>query len=141
MTTLPDASEISRQKPVVLCIDDDPEISKILKIRLAKHGFDVVRAFAGMQGFWTALDTRPDVIVCDMIMPDGEGTYLFSRFRSHPLTENVPIIILTGQTNPALKRQMLSVGVSAYLTKPLVFEELLGELQRVTPASRSETCP
>lgn len=131
MTTVPDQLAADARRPKVLCIDDDPDVSKAIKLRLEQHGFEVIRAFDGMQGFWTALDTRPDAIICDMVMPDGEGNYLFSRFRSHTLTKDVPIIILTGQANPALKRQMLSVGVDAYLAKPLIFDELLGELQRV----------
>jgi DNA-binding response OmpR family regulator len=117
----------------VLCIDDDPEVTKAIKLRLEAYGVEVIRAFDGMPGFWTALDTRPDAIICDMVMPDGEGNYLFCRFRSHTLTKDVPIIILTGQANPALKRQMLSLGVDAYLAKPLVFDELLGELRRLVP--------
>jgi len=133
----PNASKPSTgpRKLKVLCIDDDPEITKAIKLRLEPHGVEVVRAFDGMQGYWTALDTRPDVIICDMIMPDGEGNYLFARFRSHSLTKDVPIIILTGAANPALKRQMLSVGVDAYLAKPLVFDELLSELRRLAPLS------
>lgn len=123
----------SARRPKVLCIDDDPDVSKALKIRLEAEGMDVVRAFDGMQGFWMALDTRPDVIICDMVMPDGEGNYLLSRFRAHTITKNVPIIILTGQTNPALKRQMLSLGVTAYLMKPLMFSELLCELRSLVP--------
>ncbi len=117
------------KRVTVLCIDDDPDISKIIKMRLVAYGVEVLRAFSGMHGFWTALDSRPDVIICDMSMPDGEGNYIIGRFKSHPLTENVPLIILTGQANPGVKRTMLSQGVSAYLTKPLAFDQLLQALR------------
>ncbi|HEX3725912.1 MAG TPA: response regulator [Pirellulales bacterium] len=130
-----------RTQPRVLVIDDDPQISQAIKFRLETYGIEVVRAFDGMPGFWTALETRPDVIVCDLVMPDGEGNYLLSRFRSHTFTKDVPIIILTGQTNPALKRQMLSLGVSAYLTKPLVFDELLAELRLTLPGAANLAAP
>jgi len=117
-------------RPRVLCIDDDAEISKAIKLRLDAYGIDVFRAFNGMQGYRMALDCEPDVIVTDLLMPNGEGNYVFGRFNSHPLTKDVPVIILTGQTNPALKRQMLSLGASAYMPKPLVFEDLLKELRQ-----------
>jgi DNA-binding response OmpR family regulator len=117
------------QAPKVLCIDDDPEISRIIKLRLEGYGIAVFRAFNGMQGYWTGLDFRPDVIITDLAMPEGEGNYVMSRFRSHPLTADVPIIILTGQTNPAIKRTMFNLGASAYLVKPLIFEELIGALR------------
>jgi DNA-binding response OmpR family regulator len=117
------------KSPRVLCIDDEPDISRIIKIRLEQYGVDVRRAFNGMQGYWLAIDMRPDVIVTDMVMPDGEGTYVMGRLKSHPLTQEIPVIVLSGQDNPALKRQMLSLGASAYLIKPLVVDELIRELR------------
>ncbi len=123
------ATETERQ-PRVLAIDDDPDISRALALRLRPYGIDVFRSFSGMQGYWMGLDSKPDVILTDLSMPDGEGNYIYSRFRGHPLTEKTPVIVLTGQDNPALKRQMLSMGVSAYLTKPINWAELLEELRR-----------
>ena len=117
-------------RPRVLCVDDDPDISKVIKLRLEPMGIDVVRAFSGMQGYWFCLDTKPDLIITDLTMPDGEGSYLFRRLKQHPLTENIPVVVLTGQANPAVKRQLLSVGVAEYLLKPLVFNDLLGVLNR-----------
>jgi DNA-binding response OmpR family regulator len=120
----------TRATPKVLCIDDDPDVSKIIQLRLAPYGVEVHRAFQGMQGYWTSIDIRPDVIITDMAMPDGEGNYIFSRLRSHPLTKNTPVIMLTGQCNPGLRRQILSLGVDAYLTKPIVFDDLLQHLRQ-----------
>ena len=117
------------KSPRVLCIDDEPDISRIIKIRLEQYGVDVRRAFNGMQGYWLAIDMRPDVIVTDMVMPDGEGTYIMGRLKSHPLTQQIPVIVLSGQDNPALMRQMLSLGARAYLIKPLVVDDLIRELR------------
>ena len=123
-STHADAPETDRQ-PRILCIDDDPEISKILKIRLEPYGVDVLRAFKGMQGYWTALDMRPDLVILDMVMPDGGGNYILGRLRAHPLTEKIPVLILTGVNTPGVRRQMFSMGVDAYLTKPLDFDDLI----------------
>ena len=120
----------NRTRPRVLVIDDDPAVSRSIAIRLRPLGVDVFHAFNGMQGYWTGLDVAPDVIISDLKMPEGEGNYILSRFRSHPLTKSVPMIILTGETNPAVKRTMLSLGVVAYFTKPWSFDELLEELGR-----------
>ncbi len=118
------------RRPKVLCIDDDPHVSQAIMMRLRPLGVDVIRAFDGMQGFWTGLDTRPDVIITDLRMPDGEGNYILTRFQAHPLTKDVPVIVLTGETNPAVRRMMLAMGVSAYFTKPWNFDELRQELER-----------
>jgi DNA-binding response OmpR family regulator len=122
-----------RRWPKILCIDDDPEISKILKFRLERYGVDVLRAFNGMQGYWTALDMRPDMIILDMVMPDGSGNYIFGRLRSHPLTEKVPVLMLTGVNTPGVRRQMFGLGVDAYLTKPLDFIALLEHIRQYVP--------
>jgi CheY-like chemotaxis protein len=123
-STLAPAPE-AKQQPRILCIDDDPEISKILKLRLEPYGVDVLRAFKGMQGYWTALDMRPDLIILDMVMPDGGGNYILGRLRAHPLTEKTPVVMLTGVNTPGTRRQMFGLGVDAYLTKPLDFNALI----------------
>ena len=112
-------------QPRILCIDDDPEISKILKLRLEPYGVDVLRAFKGMQGYWTALDMRPDLVILDMVMPDGGGNYILGRLRAHPLTEKIPVLMLTGINTPGVRRQMFGMGVDAYLTKPFDFDDLV----------------
>ena len=124
------SAEPARQQPKVLCIDDDPDITRIIKMRLEQFGIDVWRAFSGMQGYWTALDIRPDVIVSDLVMPDGKGEYTFGRMQANSLTRDIPFIVLTGQTDNGTKRKVLNLGVQAYLTKPLVLKDLLGELRR-----------
>ena len=122
------------KRPTILCIDDDPGIADTLSLRLARYEIDVISAFQGMQGFWTALDARPDAVICDLVMPGGEGNHIVSRLKSHALTKDIPIVILTGYKNQAVQRQMLSQGVSAYFSKPLILDELLRTLRAVWPA-------
>ena len=117
----------------VLCIDDDPDISRIIQMRLIPFGVDVQRAFRGMQGFWSAIDMRPDVIISDMIMPDGEGNYILSRIRANPLTKHTPVIVLTGKRDVAMGRQMLALGANAYLFKPINLTELFDHLRQFIP--------
>jgi CheY-like chemotaxis protein len=119
-----------KSRPKVLCVDDDPDVSQAIKVRLDGLGIEVLRAFSGMQGYWGCLDIKPDVVITDLTMPDGEGNYLLYRLKEHPLTKGIPVIVLTGQVNPAIRREMLSRGVDTYLKKPLVFEDLLEQLKR-----------
>lgn len=120
-------------RPKILSIDDDEEISQFLKTRLKPYGLNVVHAFSGMQGFWTAIVERPDVVITDLGMPDADGNYVFRRLRMHPFTKDTPVIVLSGQRNPSIKREMLSIGVDGFLTKPIVLDELLGILRRHVP--------
>jgi CheY-like chemotaxis protein len=128
----------AKQKPRILCIDDDPDISKIIKLRLEPYGVDVLRAFKGMQGYWTALDMRPDLVILDMVMPDGGGNYILGRLRAHPLTEKVPVLMLTGINTPGTRRQMFGLGVDGFLTKPIDFDALIDHVgQYVTLHDRN----
>jgi DNA-binding response OmpR family regulator len=135
----PAAEEIAEQAaapvrpnkpPVVLCIDDDPEISRNLALRLAPYHVMVQQAYTGMDGYWLGLKIIPDVIILDMEMPDGSGNYIFSRFKQHTLTQKIPIIVLTAHPSPGMKRELLGFGLEAFLLKPLDFNELLQVLKR-----------
>ena len=82
-----------------------------------------------------ALRERPDVIVSDYTMPEGYGNWLLGRLKGHSATKDIPVIFLTGRTigdkpDYPLERTLLSLGASAYLTKPLEFDTLLVELRR-----------
>jgi DNA-binding response OmpR family regulator len=125
-----DAERERIDRPRILSIDDDPDVSKIIQIRLLPYGVDVQRAFKGMQGFWWSIDMRPDVIITDLMMPDGEGNYILSRIREHSLTKDTPVIVLTGKRDAAMKRTLLNMGANAYLTKPIDFAELFAELRQ-----------
>ncbi len=121
--------------PKILVIDDDPDISKAIKIRLKAYGVDVIRAFNGMQGYWAALKENPSAIICDFNMPEGPGNYILGRLKSHSMTKNIPVIILTGRTvgttkDYSLERELLLLGAAKYFTKPLDFDEFLGELRK-----------
>jgi DNA-binding response OmpR family regulator len=133
--TLPTGApeEARPDRPRILSIDDDPDVSRIIQMRLLPYGVDVQRAFKGMQGFWWSVDMRPDVIITDMEMPDGEGNYILSRIRSHSITKDTPVIVLTGKRDIAIKRAMLNLGASSYLTKPIDFAELFAELRQHIP--------
>lgn len=135
-----------RTKPRVLAVDDDPDVSRAIKLRLAPFGVEVVQAFTGMQGFWTALKERPDVIVMDFHMPDGYGNYLIGKLKTHTLTKDTPVIVLTGQNfsgkkDFALEREFMGLGADAYLTKPLDFDALLNELRRHIPIRERRPFP
>ncbi|HTU24636.1 MAG TPA: response regulator [Pirellulales bacterium] len=128
-----DPPPTERRGPRVMCIDDDPDVSKIIQMRLSPFGVEVQRAFKGMQGYWSSLDLRPDVIITDMIMPDGEGNYILSRIRDHSLTKDTPVIVLTGKRDTAIKREMLAMGANAYLHKPIDFSQLFEHLRQYIP--------
>jgi CheY-like chemotaxis protein len=73
---------------------------------------------------------RPDVIILDMLMPEGEGNYIFGRLKMHPLTGKVPVLVLTGNNTVAMRRKMFGLGVDGFLSKPIDFQLLLEHLRQ-----------
>ena len=121
---------MKEKRPKVLCIDDDAEITKAMQLRLEHCGFVVLRAQSGAEGLRLAMEERPDAIVTDLVLPEGEGIYILRQLKSHVDTKDIPVIVLTGQGYAAIKRQVVHAGADSYLTKPVDFTELLQLLRR-----------
>lgn len=110
----------------ILVIDDDPVIRHhILKILKAER-FEVVGAENGMQGLSLAMLHLPDVILCDVLMPELNGYGVLMALRANPATATVPFVFLTGKADRAEIRQGMELGADDYLTKPFTKAELVG---------------
>ena len=116
--------------PTVLCIDDDPHVSEVIQDLLAAYEVKLLRAFFGTQGIWMAVRHKPDVILTDLRMPQGDGVTVIECLKQNVQTAAIPIIVLTALHEPGLQRQLERIGASSYLTKPIHFNDLLGELRR-----------
>lgn len=124
--------------PVILCIDDDPEIQTAIRLRMREYRVDIQQAFHGMQGIIAAIRSKPDLIVMDLAMPNGDGHYLLNCIRSNAESAGIPVIVLTGMRDPSLKRQVLAAGAQVYLQKPMRFDELIQSMSRFVDLQRHE---
>jgi response regulator RpfG family c-di-GMP phosphodiesterase len=119
--------------PTLLCIDDDPQILEAIRLRLREYEVEMLSADHGTHGVWLASTERPDLIISDIRMPQGQGDYLVECLRNHPDTRETPIIVLTGQRSPDVIQKVRSLGVQALLTKPVPFEQLLAVIKQHVP--------
>jgi CheY-like chemotaxis protein len=121
--------------PKVLLIEDDPDYSRALQIKLRAYGIEVLRAFNGTHGVQMAWEKTPDLIITDYTMPEGYGNYVLRRLKDDRSTMDIPVIVLTGrrimgQADHALERDLANLGAVRYFTKPVAFEELLAEIRK-----------
>jgi len=123
--TLPSAV---RSAPTIVCIDDDAEIARIWQMRLSRFGVNVVCATNGEDGFVAAVEKRPDLILLDLCMPGQDGRQVLARLRQHPSTREIPVLMLTGDTHSA-RRRNAHEEADDYLSKPLSFSQLIEKLQ------------
>lgn len=115
--------------PTVLCIDGDPDVSQAIQCCLELYGVRVERAYDVQQACRISTELKPDLVISDLVLP-GMGRHgVLAQLRSHPGTGQVPIVILTGQSSPAIRQRALLTGASAFLTKPLGLDELLRALR------------
>ena len=135
-----DESAASR-RPALLCIDDDPQISEAIGLRLRDYEVDVLCAYHGMHGFWLAMTEKPDLIVTDLRMPQGHGDYIVECLRSNSDTREIPVIVMTGQRGPDVVQKIRRLDVQAFLTKPVRFDQLLPIIEQYIPLRARETEP
>src|SRR5512141_648327 len=112
--------------PLILLIDDEPQILRALKTILSANHFRVVLATNGEQGMALAVAQPPDVIILDLTLPDIDGITLCEQIREW---SRIPIIILSVRDNEKDKVAALDKGADDYLTKPFGIEELLARVR------------
>lgn len=140
---------VTGSRPRVLIVDKDPSVEVFLRSRLNKHSVDSLFALAAPVGFRIACRERPNVIISDLTMPDGDIYYLLAKLRTTPATENIPVFAWTGQKLSEVDRQKLRrdvcghLGVSQILEKSFDTTKLFSALQHLiafdTAESDSET--
>jgi DNA-binding response OmpR family regulator len=103
--------------PKILVIEDDPNALEMLRFRYEKAGYEVVEAKDGDDGLLKAM-RRPDLIVLDVRIPKIDGWELCRMIKQEPRTKHIPIVMLTGCSQPIQEAYGKVCGADAYLTKP-----------------------
>jgi DNA-binding response OmpR family regulator len=116
--------------PKILLIEDDPNALEMLRFRFKKAGYQVAEALDGDEGLLKAL-RRPDLIFLDVRIPKIDGWELCKILKNEPRTEHIPIVMLTGCSQPAQEEYGKTCGADAYLTKPWNPKELMEVTRRL----------
>jgi len=119
-------SDPSSPKPVVLVIDDEVQIRRLLRVTLEANGYRVVEAATGGDGIVEAAQRKPDAVVLDLGLPDLDGLAVLKRLREW---SRVPVLILTVRDADDEKVAALDSGADDYVTKPFSTAELLARLR------------
>lgn len=120
----------------VLVVEDDPQLRALVSIMLEQAGFTVTQAAGGREAFQVAVATQPDVVVTDIMMPEGDGMELCRRLRSHPKTRYLCIIMLTAKAGVPDRVEGLRAGADDFVTKPFDPEELIERIRNALRRTR-----
>lgn len=114
------------EKQRILIVDDEPQITRVLRTSLASHGYNVRSAADGESALETFGDFSPDLVITDLSMPNLNGIELCRRLRK---LSPVPIVVLSVKGEEKTKVEALDAGADDYVTKPFGMDELLARIR------------
>src|ERR1044071_2247224 len=113
----------------VLFIEDNPEIRENMGEILEMANYHVLLAPDGRQGAALALAQKPDIIICDIMMPELDGYGVIHLLQKHEQTQHIPFIFLTARAERSEMRRGMELGADDYITKPFSGTELLQAIE------------
>lgn len=119
----------------ILVIEDEKDLSELLEYNLKKEGFAVATARSGAEGLKMAIETSPDMVVLDLMLPDIFGIDVCRTLRENSDTASIPIIMLTAKSQTSDKIEGLTAGADDYLTKPFSPRELVARIKAISRRS------
>ena len=123
------ARQRSSGRPKILVIEDDPVARADLQARLAANGYIVAQAADAASALTVVNRERPDLILLDLGLPAGDGFLVLERLRRIEAFATVPVLVITGRSDPETRKRVETMGVPPMLTKPIATEALLAAIR------------
>jgi two-component system KDP operon response regulator KdpE len=123
---------------LVLIVDDEPRMTRFIRMNLELEGYRVIEAHDGLEALDKARTALPDLILLDVMMPELDG---FETLRTLRQVSNVPVIMLTVRDDEGDKVRGLELGADDYVTKPFGTRELVSRVKAVLRRTQSLTMP
>ena len=119
----------------ILTVDDDPAVLDLLARILRRAGHTVISAVDGQEGFDACLQLAPDLVITGIVMPVMDGHTLCRQLRQHPATRDLPILVISGRSEPHEVAAHYAVGANAFLPKPMPTAALLAAVTTLLAGS------
>ncbi len=131
----------TRERPLILVVDDEDDIIDLLQYNLQKENFDTISARDGAEAVDLAVQQVPDIIILDIMMPHMGGLEACKRMREHATLRTVPILMLTARSEEADHVVGLDTGADIYLTKPISLPVLMSQVKALLRGSSRYDAP
>ncbi len=118
----------------ILVVEDEIAISMVLKAYLEREGFDVVQVYDGLKAIPVFEETKPDLVLLDVMLPGKEGWDILKEIRED---DTCPVIMLTALTDVDYRLSGFKSGADDYISKPFVAEEVVARVHAVLRRSSS----
>lgn len=121
--------------PTILVIEDEPNILANTVDILRFEGYDVQGTQYGRIGLSLAQSDPPDLILCDIMMPEVNGYHVLNGIRANPATRDIPLVMMSARVDASMLAEVVGLGASAYLPKPFTMPELMLVVRRCLDAN------
>ena len=115
----------------VLVIDDDELVRETIRLALKHEGFDAVTAEAPVMGDVVARQTKPDLILLDLYMPEMNGLDLLRKLKADGATKDIPVVVFTGSSETIDVMSAIQSGAREYIAKPIDGRRLMEKIRQV----------
>ncbi len=133
----PPATPSRGQRPRVLVVDDEPDMVRFLRAELSRD-YEVVEAGDGDQAITLASQYLPDVIVCDLMLPEKDGLAVCRELRAQTATRALPLLMLTARADDITKLRALEAGANDFLAKPFSLAELRARVKSLSASHQMQ---
>jgi DNA-binding response OmpR family regulator len=117
----------------VLIVDDDPDIRTLYGLLLRREGFEVIEAGSGQEALSKVQAETPTLVLLDVMMPGMNGYEVCQRIKSDPQTANLPILMISGKTTIADRKNGMLVGADDFLAKTIRPQSLISRVKTFLP--------
>jgi two-component system sensor histidine kinase/response regulator len=113
----------------ILLVDDDPQVREVFALVLRRNGYYVIEAHSGVSGIEMARQYSPDLILSDILMPEGDGATLLCNIRRDPKLESTQVVLMTGSPDMVNPQKEMEEWPDDFLLKPVGLQTLLSCVQ------------
>ena len=118
----------------ILIVEDNEDNLHLVMVLLRTSGFATLEAGDGAEGVELAVKEKPDLILMDIGLPVIDGYEATKRIKANKETKDIPVIALTSYAMPGDKKKALNAGCVGYITKPIIPETFVAEMEKYLPA-------
>lgn len=125
------SDETQRSRPLILVVEDDPDIAQLLKITLTKENLDLHWVDSGAEAFAVIQEKRPDLVLLDLMLPGQSGFQVCQSIKDSPATSHIPVLMISARNQEKDILDGYELGIDDYITKPFSPKVLVAKIRRV----------
>ena len=120
--------------PLVLVVDDDPQVRELVRVNLEMEGYAVREAANAEEGLVAVDDDAPDLILLDVMMPQVDGWEMLRRVQERHGIGSIPVVMFSGQLDASSEAKAAARGAQAFVGKPFDLRALIEQTKQIVPA-------